>query len=62
MRLYMEVTRDKYEFPLHIEDSPRRLAEKCGVSENTVSSACCHYRKGRHKRSRFVSVDIEEEE
>lgn len=62
MRLYMEVTRDKYEFPLHIEDSPRRLAEKCGVSENTVSSSCSHHRNGLYKRSRFVSVDIEEEE
>lgn len=62
MRLYMEVTRDKYEFPIHIEDSPQMLAERCGVSRDCVSSSCSLYRKGVYKHPRFVSVDIEEEE
>ena len=62
MRIYMEVTRDKYEFPINIEDSAKRLAEKCGVTANAVTSSCSHHRNGLYKRSRFVSVDIEEEE
>ena len=61
MKIYMEVTRDKYEFPIAMADSPGALAEMCGVSKNCVCSSCSHYKSGRYKRSRFISVEVDED-
>ena len=35
--LYLEVTRDKYEFPIHICDTLSELAEKAGVAKESIS-------------------------
>lgn len=35
--LYLEVTRDKYEFPIHICDTLGELAEKAGVAKESIS-------------------------
>ena len=34
--LYMRVTSDKYELPLIVEDTCRRLAQRLGVQEATI--------------------------
>lgn len=60
MRLYMEITRDKYEFPIAIADSPTLLAEMCGVSANSVSCSCSLYRRGKYKSPRFISVEVDD--
>ena len=62
MKVYMEVTQDEYELPLAIADSPAELARMCGVNPNAVSSAISHWKSGKHPRSRFIVVKIDEED
>ncbi len=58
--IWMEVTTDPLELPLAIADSASLLAQKCGVSKNTVWMSVAH-RKKRGTRTRFVKVEIDEE-
>lgn len=52
MKLYMKVTRDKYELPLAVADSKRELAEMLGTSINCVYSAYSH----GHKTYKVVEI------
>lgn len=56
MYVYMEVSKDKYELPLAIADTPGELAKICCTTSSNVLS--CIY----HKKKRFVKVKIEEDE
>ena len=62
MKLYLEVTPDEYELPLVVTDSPSKFAKICGVCPNTVSSSCSLHQKGIYKRTRFVSVEVDDED
>ena len=57
-KLYMVVTRDKYELPLIVEDSPTRLAKAIGMNPKTLRSCLSHGYKGYCR----VEVEIEENE
>ena len=61
MKIYMEITRDKYELPLAVADSPARLAEMCGVTKNNVYSTISHVKSGRYQRGRYVKVEVDDE-
>ena len=61
-KLYMKVSKDKYQLPEVIADSVKELAEKCGESPRIVSSLASKERAGKHKNSPFIRVDIEEGE
>lgn len=56
MKVYLKVTKDKYELPLAIADSPSELAEMVGTTSNAITSAICHNQKG-YKR---VIIDYDE--
>lgn len=56
MKLYMKVTKDKYELPLIVEDSPTRLAERLGLKVGSVTSMVSKNRSG------FVKVEVDDEE
>lgn len=59
--LYMQVTRDKYEFPVAIADSIPELANMIGKSPNTIKSYMSRCKKiGR--KCRYIKIEIEEEE
>ena len=60
--VYMAVDLDEYELPYAVADSSKELAEICGTKANTVASAICHVEAGRAKRSRFIRVEIEEDD
>lgn len=53
MRLYMAVTRDRYELPYAVEQTVTDLARKIGVKRDTVYSAISLGRKG------YVVVDVD---
>lgn len=56
--LYMEVTKDKYELPLAVADSPWELAKMRGVSVYTILHAC----DPRYQRkSKYTMVWITED-
>jgi hypothetical protein len=56
MKLYMKVTKDEYELPLIVEDSPTRLAERLGLKVGSVTSMVSKNRSG------FVKVEVDDEE
>lgn len=55
-KLYMIVTRDKYELPIAVEDSSVKLARRIGMSPATLRSCMAKGYKG------YCRVEIEEEE
>ncbi len=58
MKLYMKVTKDKYELPLAVADSAKELAAMVGTKENTVNSCIS---KG-YKAWKKVIVEDEEDD
>ena len=60
MKLYLRVTRDRYELPTAVADSAKELAEMCGVSNSTILSAISHEKAGRWK-SQYKLVEVEDE-
>ena len=69
MKVYMLVTDDEYEYPIHICDSIYTLSQLCGVSTTTILSAYKRYRerykewesnrcKGKMPRCRYQIVEI----
>lgn len=61
MKLYLQVTKDKYELPVAISDTPAGLARICGVSKNTVLSAISHA-KERKRGSIYRRVEVPDDE
>lgn len=55
MMLYMRVTRDRFELPLCVEDSPQALADKMGVKRESVASMCCKRQAG------YRRVEVEDD-
>lgn len=60
-KVYMQVTTDKYELPLAIADTAQELAEICGTTSGSIYTSCSRRARGIYKKSRFVSVEIDEE-
>lgn len=56
--LYMEVTRDKYELPLAVADTPEELAAMRLVSKWAVYKSMRERRK-RGTRGRFICVVVD---
>ena len=59
MKLYMEITTDKYELPLIVADSVKELALKCGSTPNNIHRYFCHVKHGRIKKPRFIKVEVD---
>lgn len=71
MKVYMLVTNDEYEYPIHICDSIYTLAKICNVTTTTILSAYRRYRDrydeweakgciGKMPRCRYQIVNIGE--
>lgn len=58
--LYLWVTMDKYELPLFVADSPRELAEVCGVKPETIYGMASRYKHGKIPRTQYVRVEVDE--
>lgn len=56
--VYMQITKDEYEFPILTCDSLDELAERTGIRKNTIASTICKWEKGIHKKSGFIRVSI----
>ena len=55
--LWLCVEADEYELPLAVCDTRRELAEKCGVSEQTVKSAIYRNNSGERLGIRYIKVE-----
>lgn len=60
-RLFLKVTKDKYELPLVVADSARELAGILGISQDRIYSAISHA-KTRGGWSCYKIVEIDENE
>lgn len=58
--LYMEVTRDKYELPVAVADSPAELAKMVGVTANRISVSLWEERN-KNKPSKYRKIPFESE-
>lgn len=58
MKVYMKTTRDRYELPIAIADSPIELARITNDDVSTIRSALCHVRNGTHKNSVYKEIEI----
>lgn len=56
MRIYMAVSRDKYELPYAVADTAAALGKLLGVKTNTILAAICHGTRG------YIRVEIPDEE
>lgn len=59
--MWLLVTKDKYEFPIYIEDTAPALAKKCGVSVNRIYSAVSHAQKEGYK-CRYIHIKEDKSE
>lgn len=57
MILYMAVTPDEFEQPLHIAETVGELAEIYGISNNTILSSIAHKRSGKHRGAKFIRIE-----
>lgn len=62
MTIWMEVTQDEYELPVLIALTASELARKAGTTRTNVSSSACRHKRGKHKRTRFLKVEVDNEE
>lgn len=59
--IWMLVTMDRLRLPIALFDRAEDLARHCGVSVNAIYSGVSHAKERGH-RSKYVKVEIEEED
>lgn len=59
--LYMAVTSDKYEIPIAVEESPKKLAERINIKESAILTAIALKRSGRNRGIKFLKIEVEED-
>lgn len=60
-KLWLKVTRDKYEFPLVVAMTATELGNICGCKRNTIMSSISHAKSSGYWTP-YRSVEISEEE
>ena len=60
MKVYMAVTKDKYELPLAVFRTMEQLAEWAGVRLSTVSVCVKRAREDGRVRTQYREVEIDE--
>ena len=58
-RIYMKITKDKYELPIAVASSAKELAEICGTTRNAIMSSISKAKVGII-RPRYIRVIIED--
>ena len=61
MKLYMRVTRDKYELPEAVADSVKELADMLGVKDSMIHSILSKCKAGRISHSVYKVVEVDDE-
>ena len=60
--VWMQITRDEYELPVAVADTAQELADIVGTTKNNVNSCASHVRRGRFKWSRFIRVQVDDDD
>lgn len=56
--LWLAVTPDKFEFPIYIEDSCTKLANKLGITATTVITAVTRNKPGTTAGRKIIRVEV----
>lgn len=59
-KIWMKVTKDKYELPVAVAESIPELARLTGQSEKSLYSIFCRKRKGSKRYPGYVEVKYED--
>ncbi len=59
MKLYLEITRDKYELPVAVAESPSELARMCRTTPKIICTALYNAKYFKTKRPRYIVVEVE---
>ena len=62
MKIYMMIDLKDNELPLAVADTVKELAQLTNKKENNISSALANVRAARAKRSRYVCVEVDDDE
>lgn len=62
MKLYLQVTKDKYELPLAVAETGAELARMIGVNANTIHSTICKTNQVGDRRCSYVAVEVDDDE
>lgn len=58
--VYMKITKDEFELPVAVADSPKELAKIVGTKPNYILSSISHAKKDGY-RSAYVKVILEDD-
>lgn len=61
MRLYLCVTRDRYELPVAVADSAKELAAMVGIRNTTINESLSRVRAGDRKWSQYKEVEVDDD-
>lgn len=61
MKLYLYVSKDEYELPMVIADTPSELAQAIGVSISAVHNGLSRFRANKLSRGQYKVVEVEDE-
>ena len=59
--LWMAVDADEYELPICVADSAQELADKFGVTDNTIRNCVMRGRSGRENGYKYLKVERRED-
>lgn len=60
-RMWMKVTKDKYQLPLAVAYSAKELSEMCNVTLGFIYVSAKAWREGRVKYTSYIDVIMEDE-
>ena len=58
MVLWLKITKDKYELPVAVAESPRELEQMLGLSRKTVSKQIWYAKKNKTK-CQYIKVEVD---
>mgnify|MGYP003317592746 CR=1 FL=1 len=62
MKLYMQVTADKYELPLLVEEDMEVLCRKLGITKDRCWQIICRDKGGSRRGYRIVRIEVDPED
>lgn len=62
MKLYLYVSKDEYELPMAVADTPSKLAQKIGVSTHAVYNGISRFRANKHSKGQYRVVEVDEDD
>jgi len=60
-KLYIAVSKDEYELPIAVADTPTELARMVGVSRKTIYNQLNRSRHGKIKQAIYKAVEVDDE-